>query len=447
MAENTIPRPEHPRPDLYRDSESRWLNLNGPWEFRFDPEAKGEEQQWQAGQEAFDRTIIVPFCWESHCAWGTEALASNRNWFSPEAYLDPGSVTRENYLTAPRHTVGWYRKVVRLGEAQGGPDGIRPLQGEGDGERLFLNIGAVDWHVKVWANGRFVGESDSGYVPVSFDLTDAVEGDEVLLVIRVEDPQGTEDKPLGKQHKWYTTTSGIWQTVWLERRPQRHLTRVQLTPHLSPATVECKFGANVPLKGLAVRVMVVDEDGNVAGSATGEAGSEAVTVAIEGTARLWSPETPHLYTVKAELLAGGEVLDTLHSYFGLREVEIKPLHEGGPKYFLLNGQPLYLKGALDQSYNPWGVYTFPTEQDIVRDLELAEEAGFNFLRIHIKPEDPRFLYQADKRGMLIMFDLPNLGYDGYGPAGNERWEWTFRRIMERDYNHPCIFAWVLFNET
>ncbi|MHB8997020.1 MAG: glycoside hydrolase family 2 protein [Armatimonadota bacterium] len=431
MAGNMIPRPEHPRPDLYRSTESGWLNLNGPWEFRFDPQAQGEQEQWYAGEEAFDRTIIVPFCWESHCAWGTEALAGNRNWFSPEAYLEPGSVTRENYLTAPRHTVGWYRKVVRLREDM-------------KGERLFLNIGAVDWHVKVWANGQFVGESDSGYVPVCFDLADAVEGEELLLVIRVEDPQGTEDKPLGKQHKWYTTTSGIWQTVWLERRPQRHLTQVQLTPHLSPATVECKVRANVPLEGLAVRVTVVDEEGNAAGRAMG--GGD-LTVAIEGATRLWSPETPHLYTVKAELLEGDEVLDTLHSYFGLREVEIKPLYEGGSKYFLLNGQPLYLKGALDQSYNPWGVYTFPSEQDIVRDLELAEEAGFNFLRIHIKPEDPRFLYQADKRGMLIMFDLPNLGYDGYGEVGNDRWEWTFRRIMERDYNHPCIFAWVLFNET
>jgi beta-galactosidase/beta-glucuronidase len=174
---------------LYRSTESGWLNLNGPWEFRFDPESQGEEQQWQTGQAAFDRTIIVPFCWESHCAWGTEALAGNRDWFSKEAYLEPGAVTRQNYLEAPRQTVGWYRKVVRLAEDM-------------SGERLFLNIGAVDWHVKVWANGRFVGESDSGYVPVSFDVTEALEGEELLLVVRVEDPQGTEDKPLGKQHKW-----------------------------------------------------------------------------------------------------------------------------------------------------------------------------------------------------------------------------------------------------
>ena len=436
-----MPRPEHPRPDFHRGLDRNWLNLNGAWDFRFDDDDAGENGQWFEGDQPFDRSIIVPFCWEAHCAWGTEYLASNRNWYSTEVYLDPQSINRDNYLTAPRHTIGWYSRRVSVTELLSGtPD--TPV-----GRRLFLNLGAADWHVKVWANGHFVGESDSGYVPVSFDLTEALDGDEVLLVIRVQDPQGTQDKPLGKQHAWYTTTSGIWQTVWLETRPEQHLTTVHLTPRLDPASVECKFAVNGVLDGRSVRVTLTDEDGNLAGTAASEPGSDRVTVSVEGEPRLWSPESPHLYQVQAELLEGDRVLDTVHSYFGLREVAIKPLYKGGPKYFFLNNKPLYLKGALDQSFNPWGVYTFASEEDIIRDIVLAEEAGFNFLRIHIKPEDPRFLYQADKRGMLIMFDLPNLGYDGYGPLGNERWEWTFRRIMQRDYNHPCIFSWVLFNET
>ncbi|MEI6499696.1 MAG: sugar-binding domain-containing protein, partial [Armatimonadota bacterium] len=433
MPLNHIPRPQHPRPDCHRGLQTGWLNLNGAWDFQFDPDDGGEGERWFAADRGFDREIIVPFCWEAHCAWGTEALAGNDNWFSPEAYLDPGSVTRDNYRTAPRHTIGWYRRCVKVADLTH--------------DRLFLHLGAADWHVKIWANGQFVGESDSGYVPASFDLTDALAGDEVLLVIRVEDPQGTQDKPLGKQHAWYTTTSGIWQTVWLEARPARHLTHLHLTPRLCPASVDCKFEANAPLEGLSVRVTVTDADGNPAGSAVSVPGSDTVSVTLEGEPRLWSPETPHLYDARAELLQGEQVLDTLHSYCGLREVELKPLYDGGPKYFHLNGKPLYLKGALDQSFNPWGIYTFPTEESIIRDLELSEEAGFNFLRIHIKPEDPRFLYQADKRGMLIMFDLPGLGYDGYGPLGCERWEYTFRGIVERDYNHPCIFSWVLFNET
>ncbi|MEN6642515.1 MAG: glycoside hydrolase family 2 TIM barrel-domain containing protein, partial [Armatimonadia bacterium] len=166
-----------------------------------------------------------------------------------------------------------------------------------------------------------------------------------------------------------------------------------------------------------------------------------------GSPRLWSPESPHLYGVKAELLDGETVVDTLHTYFGLREVAIAPLHEGGPKYLTLNSLPIYLRGALDQSFNPAGVYTFLSDEAMIQDLELAKQAGFNFLRIHIKPEDPRFLYHADRLGMLIMYDLPNTGYNGYGEVGNARWEWTFRRCVERDFNHPCIFSWVLFNET
>lgn len=428
-----IPRPEHPRPDFHRGLDSKWLNLNGAWDFQFDDADAGEDQEWFKSTQTFDRSILVPFCWEAHYAWDTEDLASNRNWYSKEVYLDPQGVTRDNYLTAPRHTIGWYSRTVNVSGLAGG--------------RVFLNLGAVDWHVKVWANGQLVGESDSGYVPVSFDVTDALQDDEVTITLRVQDPQGTQDKPLGKQHAWYTTTSGIWQTVWLELRPEQHLTTVHLTPHLDPASVECKFATTTPLEGLAVRVTLTDEDGKPAGVAISDPGSDRVTVAIEGEPRPWSPESPHLYQVRAELLRDGSVIDTVHSYFGLREVAIKPLYDGGPKYFFLNNKPLYLKGALDQSFNPWGVYTFASEEDIIRDLVLAEEAGFNFLRIHIKPEDPRFLYQADKRGMLIMFDLPNLGYEGYGPLGNERWEWTFRRIIQRDYNHPCIFSWVLFNET
>lgn len=434
--DRTTPRPEHPRPDLHRGLDQNWLNLNGPWDFRFDPQDEGESAGWSGGQTPFDRSILVPFCWEAHCAWGTESEGGNDNWYSREVYLNPAEVNRDNYRSAARHTIGWYRRTVDLADL--------PLP---DGQRLFLHLGAADWHVKVWANGRLVGASDSGYVPVSFDLTDALCGEQLVLVIRVQDPQGTQDKPLGKQHSWYATTSGIWQTVWLEVRPDRHLTGMQLTPQLSPAAVAARLALSCPAEGLTVRVSLYDAEGRPAGAAAGAAGSLELPVPIAGEPRPWSPEDPHLYSVTAELLQGEQVLDTVYGYFGLREVSIEPLYDGGPNYVALNGEPIYLKGALDQSFNPWGVYTFPSEEQIIRDLQLAEESGFNFLRIHIKPEDPRFLYQADRRGMLIMFDLPNLGYEGYSPLGCERWEWTFRRIVERDYNHPCIFSWVLFNET
>lgn len=433
-----IPRPEHPRPDLHRGLQEGdgWLNLNGPWEFAFDDAAVGETDGWQLpGSTAYDRCIRVPFCWESHAAWGTDDLAGNDNWYSPEAYLNPAEVNRDNYREAPRHTVGWYRRTVACPATNAD-------------ESVWLHIGAADWHVKVWANGQLVGEGDSGYVPFSCDLGDAAQpGDDLTLVIRVEDPQGTEDKPLGKQHKWYTTTSGIWQTAWLEVRPLRHITSLRLIPRLDPAAVVCEAALSPGAAPAGLRVTVTDEDGVCAGVAESADASRPLTVSLGPSVRRWCPEDPHLYTVAVELRDGERVLDTVYSYFGLREVGVAPLYQGGPRYVTLNGHPLYLKGALDQSFTPWGVYTFRSDAEIRRDLEIARETGLNFLRIHIKPEDPRFLYWADRMGMLIMADLPNLGYDGYGEVGNARWEWTFRRVVERDFNHPCIFSWVLFNET
>jgi hypothetical protein len=433
----TSPRPEHPRPDLRRDAPGAWASLNGPWDFAFDPDDAGEAQAWFGpGHAAFTRTIVVPFPWESHAAWGTEAWAGNDNWFSPQAYLDPAGVTRDNYTTAPRHTIGWYRRRVTV-----------PARAAS--ERLFLHLGAADWDVKVWVNGQRVGEGRSGYVPFSCDITEALApgAAEAEVVIRVHDPQGTEDKPLGKQHKWYTTTSGIWQPVWLEVRPERHLTGVQITPHLSPASLSCAIAANVALDGLACRVEVRDTDGTVVADHCGASGAGCLEVPLAGEPRPWHPDSPHLYDVTVELREGETVVDTVQTYCGLREVGIAPLCEGGPKYLTLNGEPIYLKGALDQSFNPWGVYAWCSDADIIRDLQLAKDTGLNFLRIHIKPEDPRFLYWADRMGMLIMYDFANLGYDGYGETGCERWEWTFRELLARDFNHPCIFAWVLFNET
>jgi hypothetical protein len=400
----------------------------------FDPEDRGEAENWPQVNPPFDRTIEVPFAWESHAAWGTEAVAGNENYFSPEVYRDPRSVTRDNYREALRHTLGWYRRTITT----------PPLD---PGQRLWLHLGAADWEVRVWVNGTLAGCSDSGYVPVGFDITGALQGDEATVVIRVHDPQGTEDKPLGKQHNWYTTTSGIWQTVWLEVRPEVHLHNLRLTPALHPARITCEATANLVPTDLQVRYTLTDADGQVAATAVSEIGNLTATLELGDEARLWSPDSPHLYAVQAELWRGDTLLDTLHSTCGLREIAVAPLYPGGPKYVTLNGRPLYLKGALDQSFNPWGVYTFPSDEAIRCDLELARAAGFNFLRLHIKPEDPRLLYWADRLGMLLMADLPNLGYQGYGETGCRRWEWTFRRIVERDYNHPSIFCWVLFNET
>ncbi|NPV49187.1 MAG: hypothetical protein HPY69_19760 [Armatimonadetes bacterium] len=323
-----IPRPEHPRPDLHRGLQEGdgWLNLNGPWDFAFDDAAVGETDGWQLpGSTAYDRCIRVPFCWESHAAWGTDDLAGNDNWYSPEAYLHPAEVSRDNYREAPRHTVGWYRRTVTCPATKAD-------------ESVWLHIGAADWHVKVWANGQLVGEGDSGYVPISCDLGDAAQpGEDLTLVIRVEDPQGTEDKPLGKQHKWYTTTSGIWQTVWLEVRPLRHIRSLRLIPQLDPAAVVCEAALSPGAAPAGLRVTVTDEEGVCAGVAESSDASRPLTVPLGPSVRRWCPQDPHLYAVAVELRDGERVLDTVCSYFGLREVGVAPLYEGGPRYVTLNG--------------------------------------------------------------------------------------------------------------
>jgi beta-galactosidase/beta-glucuronidase len=156
----TSPRPEHPRPDLHRTAGESWVSLNGPWDFEFDPQDLGEAAGWQRPEhDGFSRAIIVPFPWESHAAWGTEAWAGTDNWFSTQAFLDPGRVNRDNYTQAPRHTNGWYRRRVAVPECR-------------EGEHLWLHIGAADWEVKVWVNGQPVGEGQSGYVPFSCDITE-----------------------------------------------------------------------------------------------------------------------------------------------------------------------------------------------------------------------------------------------------------------------------------
>ncbi|MGC9318149.1 MAG: glycoside hydrolase family 2 protein [Armatimonadota bacterium] len=435
------PRHEHPRPDFHRGLRPGvdWLNLNGTWEFGFDADNIGLADAWfERPDLELPRQIVVPFPWESHLAWGTEGQAGNENWFSPEAYRDPTSVTRENYREAARHTIGWYRRSFEV-------------PAEWLDRRVLLNVGAADWELRVWVNGTAVGEAESGYLPVSFDITDALEREGNSLVIRVHDPQEESRKPLGKQvPSWYTPTSGIWQTVWLQPRPRAHVAAARVLPSLAEQRA-------------IILVEVAGDDGSelsVAAHLRASAGTGAGRVGPVrvdgGRARLemaipdpmpWTPDAPHMYRLRVHLLRDGQVLDTVHTQFGMREVDVGPLGEAGPAYVQLNGEPVYLRGALDQSFTPEGVYTHASNADIRRDMLLARRAGLNFLRLHIKTPDARYCYWADRVGVLLMCDMPNLGYDGYSEVGRERWERTAWGQIRRDFNHPSIIAWCLFNET
>src|ERR1051325_7592219 len=213
------PRPEYPRPDRQRGMAEGydWLNLNGPWQFRFDPDRRGLEEKWfRPDALEWREQIVVPFCWESLAAWGEGDSAGSDNYYSTHVFRNPVEVTRANHRSAPRHEVGWYRRTIQIPNTEPWQD-----------KRIVLTVGAADFFTDCWCNGIHLGHHEGGYTPFEFDLTEAlaVEGGQQrgMLVFRVEDPMNNAEQPVGKQWRWYTTTSGIWQTVFVEPRNPSHI--------------------------------------------------------------------------------------------------------------------------------------------------------------------------------------------------------------------------------
>ncbi|MBN2476815.1 MAG: hypothetical protein JXB62_19565 [Pirellulales bacterium] len=401
-----IPRPEHPRPDFRREA---WLNLNGVWQFRFDPEDRGLEEQWQTASRFEDR-IAVPFGWQSRLS-------------------GVGDTTGQ--------TIGWYRRTVRVPQAF-------------EGKRLWLRLGAVDWEARVWVNGREAGHHEGGYTPFSFDVTSLVGPDrEAAIVVRALDATDPE-LPLGKQVSgWYTPTSGIWQTVWLEARPACYLNTLRLTPYLRGRQwlLRAELEAAGPDGRLAVEMASPQSSvQEYRGSLDLQGGRGRLLASLDvNSPKLWTPESPFLYDLTIRLTDAGGAVDTVHTYFGLRTIARGTFGDLPHEVILLNDEPVYLRGALDQSFNPKGVYTAPSDEFMRRDMEIAKRAGFNFLRIHVKSEEPRRLYWADRLGLLVMEDMPCTFVQS--PRARQAWEETMRATIERDRNHPSVIAWCLFNES
>ena len=439
-----IPRPEYPRPDFQRGTSEGidWICLNGTWEFAFDPDDTGEQNQWFAPEPTVDSPwtlqIQVPYPWESLAAWGEEEQADNATYLSKNAYITPEDVTcggldREgNYRDEPRHTIGWYRKTVSIPENWGN-------------KRVILKFGAVDWETTVWVNGKMIGKSENGYLPFEFDITDALKpGEPALIVVRAYDAQDHGEQLAGKQIGWYVRTSGIWQTVYLEPRNATHIAQCHITPDIdnATATFAVKIDGDVENSGLTLHWNCDELNGSVPVSSN----ELQFTVSIPPEQlRLWDVDTPNLYDVTLELVAEATVIDRVFTYFGMRKVSIAKAPGGDYQYIYLNNRPIYLLGALNQSFNPESVYTFLTDEAIRRDVERAKEFGFNFLRLHIKVDEPRLYYWADKLGLLFMCDIPNFG--DYTEKAKARFEETLRGNIDRDYNHPSIISWCNFNET
>jgi hypothetical protein len=442
--EFTLPRPEYPRPDRRRGTIEGfdWLNLNGPWQFRFDGDRVGENQQWYLpGDGEWREQIIVPFCWESLAAWSECDSAGNENYYSTRVFRNPVQVTHLNHRSADRYEVGWYRRIVDI-----------PSGDFWENKRIVLTIGAADFFTDCWCNGKHVGRHEGGYTPFEFDLTDSLTlkngRRQALLVLRVEDPMDNHEQPVGKQWRWYTTVSGIWQTVFVEPRASSFIKSFRMVPEIETGVVHLAVQCTGAGDDCSVRAKIRSGDRECGtaefavrdGRATG-------TVTVEPLL-LWCPNHPHLYDMLFELVRNNEIVDQVNSYFGMRKIDTGPSDDPeAPAVLRINGTQRYLRGALYQSYHPAGVYTASSVDTLQQDLAVAKNAGFNFLRIHLKVDDPLLLYYADKLGMLLMADFPNFGEGGDTALGRKRFEAMMRNAIERDFNHPSIFAWCMFNET
>jgi beta-galactosidase/beta-glucuronidase len=416
---STTPRPEYPRPQFRRD---RWTNLNGEWRFAFDDEDVGLAEGWQnTGGASFDQTITVPFCFQSKLSGIGETAF---------------------------HDVVWYARTFEHALA--------------DDELLQIHFGAVDYRADVWVNGVHVASHEGGHTPFSADVTRALNGSENVVVVRAEDPSRDVTVPRGKQY-WkeesegifYTRTTGIWQAVWLEPVRRSRIDHLRLTPNIDDACADAEISIKGVEPGMTLRLTVELDGSPVLEGAVGvrsnlvdhrlsllqrgEAPDSSQTDARVGMA-LWSPEEPNLYDLRLELLSeSGEVLDDVESYFGMRKVETR----NGKIY--LNGRPYYQRLVLDQGYFPEGILTAPTDDDLRRDIELAKEMGFNGARKHQKVEDPRWLFWADTLGFLVWGEMAN-AYQ-YSSEYVRRITAEWQEAVRRDYNHPCIVAWVPMNES
>jgi hypothetical protein len=391
-----IPLPEHPRPDFQR---AEWQNLNGTWDFTFDKQNRGIIEGWAEGKVAFDQSIQVPFPWGSTLS-GVKDDAD----------------------------IGWYQREILVDQ-------------NWQGKRVFVTIGASDWETTLWLDGVMLGTHQGGYVPFSFELTSFIKyGQSQKLVIRVDDAR--RDFTLyGKQG--YGNARGLWQTIYLEARGENYLDALHFTPDIDRQEVTVTaYLPDILKKDLSLALTIHTPEGPIRCDTMIYEGMRKICVDIPiPEPRLWNLEDPYLYEVEATLEE-----DMLSSYFGMRKISVINLPGTEFPYIALNDKPVYMQLALDQSYHPDGFYTFPSDQFIKDEIMRSKSIGLNGIRTHIKVEVPRKLYWADKLGLLVMEDLPN-SWGEPGEMMQYESEYTLREMIKRDYNHPSIFSWVIFNET
>lgn len=400
----------YPRPQLRR---AGWVSLNGTWDFAIDAEALLPAPT----AVSWDRQITVPF--------------------SPET--DQSGVSDQGFYRAC-----WYRRGFDA-----------PLMLEGD--RLLLNFGAVDHSATVWVNGALACQHEGGYTPFQADITDLIrpEGPQEIIVRAYDDPadlskpRGKQDWQLAAHSIWYPRTSGIWQTVWMEQVPPSHIAALRWTPHLArweiglEATIE---GRDLERYRLRVRLQVGaklladDSYEVVVGEVHRRIALSDPGIDDSRNELLWSPASPTLIEARIELLSPqGERIDAIESYTALRSIAVH-----GDR-FILNGRPYPLRLVLDQGYWDSSGLTAPDDEALRKDVELARAMGFNGVRKHQKVEDPRYLYWADRLGLLVWGEMPSAYRFTTRSIDRLTREWL--EVLRRDFNHPCVVTWVPFNES
>lgn len=401
----------HPRPQLIRPA---WLDLGGAWTFAFDDDDRGHAEHWERRGELPGR-IMVPYPAES-----------------------PASGVGDTGF----HPVVWYARRIAVDDLPAG-------------ERTLLHFGAVDYRCEVWVDGRLAGRHEGGQTPFTFDITDLIEGDGLTITVRAEDDPFDVSQPRGKQdwrerpHSiWYHRTTGIWQPVWLEGVPAFHVTQVHWSSdiHRGIVTADLRFAQRLP-EGSRVRLELAHGEQSLASVEAVVSGTRAelvVPVARQQNGQayeelLWSPQRPTLIDATVTVTPAGATGDVVHSYLGLRSIAV----ENGQ--YLLNDRPLYLRSVLNQGYWPQSHSAAPDSEGLRREAELILELGFNAARLHQKYEDPRFLYWADRLGLLIWAEAPAAYAFDADAVERTMAEWI--AILDRDRSHPSIVTWVPLNES
>ena len=406
--------PEYPRPIMER---SDWMNLNGLWDYAIRPRD-------EVRPDAFDGKILVPFAIESSLS-GVQK-----------------TVGRQNDL--------WYHTTFTLPKSW-------------KGRHVLLHFGAVDWRCEVYVNGIKIGGHQGGYAAFSFDITPYLEGSRQQIDVRVWDPTDDGFGGIGKQRNkpngiWYTSVTGIWQTVWLEPVAEKHITQVVATPDIDKRKLVVETRTAGTTEADIVKV-TLREGKTVVATGRAAAGQTAELAVKEP--KLWSPDSPFLYDMDVELLSAGRSVDAVKSYAAMRKISIGRDKDGIMR-MMLNNKPLFQLGPLDQGYWPDGLYTAPTDEALVYDIKKTKDFGFNMIRKHMKVESDRWFTHCDRLGIVVWQDQP-MSDDGPGWNNRTYWEGSDegRRSKESEDNfraewqeivnqfraYPCVVVWTPFNES